>query len=129
MLYNADVLLLDEPTNHLDWLVEDLQSLDALVAHSETKMLLWLFQRQKTLLWLISTNYVETTVQAKDLMYKKTRRRMSYSTEDGFAVGYILAILDQGEQFDTVHLFEEVEPKYNVEDAAYHDKQSEREKR
>ena len=47
----------------------------------------------------LTINYVETTVQAKDLMYKNTRRRESYFADDGFAIGvaYILAILDQGE--------------------------------
>ena len=47
----------------------------------------------------LTINYVETTVQAKDLMYKNTRRRESYFSDDGFAIGvaYILAILDQGD--------------------------------
>lgn len=47
----------------------------------------------------LTINFVETTVQAKDLMYKNTRRRESYFSDDGFAIGiaYILAILDQGD--------------------------------
>lgn len=47
----------------------------------------------------LTINFVETTVQAKDLMYKNTRRRESYFSDDGFAIGlaYILAILNQGE--------------------------------
>ncbi|KAG3127624.1 hypothetical protein PC128_g27070 [Phytophthora cactorum] len=63
-----------------------------------------------TILPALTINYVETTVQAKDLMYKNTRRRESYFSDDGFAIGvaYILAILDQGEQFDALHWFEEV---------------------
>jgi WASH complex subunit 7 len=47
----------------------------------------------------LTINFVETTVQAKDLMYKNTRRRESYFSDDGFAIGiaYILAILNQGD--------------------------------
>ncbi|KAL3664094.1 hypothetical protein V7S43_010979 [Phytophthora oleae] len=79
----------------------------------------------------LTINYVETTVQAKDLMYKNTRRRESYFSDDGFAIGlaYILAILDQGEQFDALHWFEEVVRKYKVEEEAYNEKQAEREAR
>ncbi|KAI9913749.1 hypothetical protein PsorP6_005121 [Peronosclerospora sorghi] len=64
-------------------------------------------------------------------MYKNTRRRESYFTDDGFAVwvAYILVILDEGDQFDTLHLFEEVECKYKVEEAASNAKKSDREKR
>lgn len=55
----------------------------------------------------LTINYVETTVQAKDLMYKNTRRRESYFSDDGFAIGvaYILAILDQGEVSKPQYLF------------------------
>lgn len=79
----------------------------------------------------LTVNYVETTVQAKDLMYKNTRRRESYFSDDGFAIGvaYILAILDQGEQFDALHWFEEVVRKYQAEEEAYNEKQLEREAR
>lgn len=47
----------------------------------------------------LTINFVETIVQAKDLMYKNTRRRESYFSDDGFAIGvaYILAMLDQGD--------------------------------
>ncbi|KAG2762282.1 WASH complex subunit 4 [Phytophthora cactorum] len=84
-----------------------------------------------TILPALTINYVETTVQAKDLMYKNTRRRESYFSDDGFAIGvaYILAILDQGEQFDALHWFEEVVRKYKVEEEAYNEKQAEREAR
>lgn len=84
-----------------------------------------------TIIPALTINYVETTVQAKDLMYKNTRRRESYFSDDGFAIGiaYILAILDQGEQFDALHWFEEVVRKYKVEEEAYHEKQAERETR
>ncbi|KAE8882575.1 WASH complex subunit 4 [Phytophthora fragariae] len=84
-----------------------------------------------TIIPALTINYVETTVQAKDLMYKNTRRRESYFSDDGFAIGvaYILAILDQGEQFDALHWFEEVARKYKVEEEAYNEKQAEREAR
>ncbi|ETV68222.1 hypothetical protein, variant [Aphanomyces astaci] len=47
----------------------------------------------------LTINFIETSVQAKDLMYKNTRRRESYFTDDGFAIGiaYLLAILNQGQ--------------------------------
>ena len=47
----------------------------------------------------LTINFIETSVQAKDLMYKNTRRRESYFTDDGFAIGiaYFLAVLNQGE--------------------------------
>ncbi|OQR85262.1 hypothetical protein ACHHYP_12029 [Achlya hypogyna] len=79
----------------------------------------------------LTINFIETTVQAKDLMYKNTRRRESYFTDDGFAIGiaYFLAVLNQGEDFDALHWFEEVERKYEAEEAAYNAKQAEREAR
>ncbi|TMW66090.1 hypothetical protein Poli38472_003855 [Pythium oligandrum] len=79
----------------------------------------------------LTINFVETMVQAKDLMYKNTRRRESYFTDDGFAIGiaYILAILDQGEMFDALHWFEGVTLKYQEEEAAYNQKQAERDAR
>ncbi|RLN59422.1 hypothetical protein BBP00_00006505 [Phytophthora kernoviae] len=84
-----------------------------------------------TIIPALTINYVETTVQAKDLMYKNTRRRESYFSDDGFAIGvaYILAILDQGEQFDALHWFEEVVRKYKTEEEAYNQKQAERDER
>ncbi|POM78541.1 Hypothetical protein PHPALM_3922, partial [Phytophthora palmivora] len=36
-----------------------------------------------TIIPALTINYVETTVQAKDLMYKNTRRRESYFSDDG----------------------------------------------
>ena len=47
----------------------------------------------------LTINYIETSVQAKDLMYKNSRRRDSYFSDDGFSIGiaYILAILNQGD--------------------------------
>lgn len=79
----------------------------------------------------LTINFVETMVQAKDLMYKNTRRRESYFTDDGFAIGvaYILAILNQGEAFDALHWFEEVTHKYQEEEVLYNQKQTERDAR
>ncbi|RHY31429.1 hypothetical protein DYB32_003505 [Aphanomyces invadans] len=79
----------------------------------------------------LTINFIETTVQAKDLMYKNTRRRESYFTDDGFAIGiaYLLAILNQGEAFDSLHWFEEVERKFEADEAAFNIKQAERDAR
>ncbi|CAK4616836.1 unnamed protein product [Aphanomyces euteiches] len=79
----------------------------------------------------LTINFIETTVQAKDLMYKNTRRRESYFTDDGFAIGvaYLLAILNQGEAFDSLHWFEEVERKFEADEADYNQKQAERDAR
>nr|CCA26974.1 KIAA1033 putative [Albugo laibachii Nc14] len=79
----------------------------------------------------LTINFVETIVQAKDLMYKNTRRRESYFSDDGFAIGvaYILAMLDQGDVFDTLHWFEEVRRKYDEEERLYHEKQALRDNR
>ncbi|OQS00393.1 hypothetical protein THRCLA_05958, partial [Thraustotheca clavata] len=79
----------------------------------------------------LTINFIETSVQAKDLMYKNTRRRESYFTDDGFAIGvaYFLAMLNQGDDFDALHWFEEVERKYEADEAAYNAKQAERDAR
>ncbi|RHY06900.1 hypothetical protein DYB36_008100 [Aphanomyces astaci] len=79
----------------------------------------------------LTINFIETSVQAKDLMYKNTRRRESYFTDDGFAIGiaYLLAILNQGQAFDSLHWFEEVERKFDADEAAFIVKQGERDAR
>ncbi|RHZ12029.1 hypothetical protein DYB37_005167 [Aphanomyces astaci] len=79
----------------------------------------------------LTINFIETSVQAKDLMYKNTRRRESYFTDDGFAIGiaYLLAILNQGQAFDSLHWFEEVERKFEADEAAFIVKQGERDAR
>ncbi|KAF0700829.1 Aste57867_8680 [Aphanomyces stellatus] len=79
----------------------------------------------------LTINFIETSVQAKDLMYKNTRRRESYFTDDGFAIGvaYLLAILNQEEAFDSLHWFEEVERKFEADEVDYNQKQAERDAR
>jgi len=64
-------------------------------------------------------NFVESSLQAKDLMYKSHRNKESYFSDDGFAMGvaYILAILDQGSSFDTLHWFETVTLKHETDKA------------
>lgn len=54
----------------------------------------------------LTINFVETSVQAKDLMYKNSRRKESYFSDDGFAIGiaYILAILNQSEVNFNLHI-------------------------
>jgi WASH complex subunit 7 len=57
--------------------------------------------------------FVEDAIIGKDLMYKPNRRGEAYYTDDGFAMGiaYVLAILDQGAKFDSLHWFEAVDRK------------------
>lgn len=79
----------------------------------------------------LTINFVETSVQAKDLMYKNSRRKESYFSDDGFAIGlaYILAILNQGEKLDALHWFDEVAQKYALDEQKFQEKHQEREAR
>uniref|UniRef100_A0A7S2MKL7 Uncharacterized protein n=1 Tax=Octactis speculum TaxID=3111310 RepID=A0A7S2MKL7_9STRA len=58
-------------------------------------------------------SWVDSSLQAKSVMYKSNRTRDSYYTDDGFAVGiaYIMAILGQGSKFDSLHWFQSVRKK------------------
>lgn len=62
----------------------------------------------------------------QDLMHKPNRRGVeAYYTDDGFAMGvaYILAILDQGAKFDSLHWFEAVDSKLRADEAALAERQ------
>jgi len=65
-------------------------------------------------------NYVDTIRVSKDKMDKVKRqgaRQTAYFTDDGFAIGiaYILAILKQGDSFDSLHWFDTMYTKYGEE--------------
>jgi WASH complex subunit 7 len=65
-------------------------------------------------------NYVDTIRVSKDKMDKVKRqgaRQTAYFTDDGFAIGiaYILAILKQGPQFESMHWFDTMYGKYGQE--------------
>lgn len=65
-------------------------------------------------------NYVDTIRVSKDKMDKVKRqgaRQTAYFTDDGFAIGiaYILAILKQGPQFESLHWFDTMYNKYGEE--------------
>ena len=64
-------------------------------------------------------SWVEASLQAKDMMYKKNRTlRDAYYSDDGFAMGvaYILSILQQNEHFDALHFFQSLEKKYRADE-------------
>ena len=65
-------------------------------------------------------NYVDNIRVSKDKMDKVKRqgaRQTAYFTDDGFAIGiaYILAILKQGRQFESMHWFDTMYSKYGEE--------------
>ena len=65
-------------------------------------------------------NYVDTIRVSKDKMDKVKRagaRQVAYFTDDGFAIGiaYILAILKQNDQFESMHWFDTMYHKYGAE--------------
>ena len=65
-------------------------------------------------------SWVEASLQAKDMMYKKNRNiRDAYYSDDGFAMGiaYILSILNQHEHFDALHFFDSLSAKYSADEA------------
>ena len=79
----------------------------------------------------LTINFVENSVQAKDQMYKNSRRKEAYFSDDGFAIGiaYFLAILNQSEDFDALHWFDQVVFKYAADEEALKSKENERQER
>ena len=76
-------------------------------------------------------SWVESSLIAKDLMYKQQahRTREAYYADDGFAVGiaYVLAILQQGSRFDSLHWFKCMSEKMRSEQAELLKRQREQE--
>ena len=61
-------------------------------------------------------NFVEYSMNSKEKMNKKNKLGAGF-TDDGFVMGvaYILKLLDQYSEFDTLHWFHSVNEKYNKE--------------
>ena len=61
-------------------------------------------------------NFVEHSMHCKEKMNKKNKVGAGF-TDDGFVMGvaYILKLLDQYNEFDSLHWFHSVNSKYNKE--------------
>jgi len=66
----------------------------------------------------LTINFIEHILLGKDKLLKK--KPGGFFTDDGFAMGvaYILKLLDQHRQFDSLHWFEEVTHRYTEEQKA-----------
>ncbi len=64
----------------------------------------------------LTVNFVEHILLGKEKLTKK-KAAGGFFTDDGFAIGiaYILKLLDQYKQFDSLHWFEEVQNRYTDE--------------
>jgi len=74
-------------------------------------------------------NWVDASYQARSHMYKSNRSRDTYYTDDGFAVGlaYIMAILNQGSKFDSMHWFQCMREKLVADSKAIAEKKAQQE--
>lgn len=65
----------------------------------------------------ITLNYIEYIIAAKENMNKKTKELGTCFTDDGFAMGlaYILRLLNQNTEFDSLSWFKAVHQKFSLE--------------
>jgi len=68
----------------------------------------------------LTLNFIEHILLAKDKLFKKTKNLGNEPlvfTDDGFPIGvaYILKLLDQNKEFDSLHWFEAVTKRYEEE--------------
>ncbi|KAI4825613.1 hypothetical protein KUCAC02_021293 [Chaenocephalus aceratus] len=66
--------------------------------------------------YMITVNFVEHSISCKEKLNKKNKTGAAF-TDDGFAMGvaYILKLLDQYLEFDSLHWFQAVRDKYKKE--------------
>ncbi|XP_076863449.1 WASH complex subunit 4 isoform X1 [Brachyhypopomus gauderio] len=64
----------------------------------------------------LTVNFVEHSISCKEKLNKKNKNGAAF-TDDGFAMGvaYILKLLDQYQEFDSLHWFQAVREKYMKE--------------
>uniref|UniRef100_A0A4W4GUC8 WASH complex subunit 4 n=1 Tax=Electrophorus electricus TaxID=8005 RepID=A0A4W4GUC8_ELEEL len=64
----------------------------------------------------LTVNFVEHSINCKEKLNKKNKNGAAF-TDDGFAMGvaYILKLLDQYQEFDSLHWFQAVREKYMKE--------------
>lgn len=64
----------------------------------------------------LTLNYIEHSISCKERMNRKNKIGASF-TDDGFSMGvaYILKLLDQYQDFDSLHWFQSVRDKYRKE--------------
>lgn len=62
-------------------------------------------------------NYIEYIVGEKENMSKKTKELSTCFTDDGFSMGlaYVLRVLDQYDDFNSLHWFKAVRQKFTLE--------------
>lgn len=65
----------------------------------------------------LTINYIEFIITAKEKMNKKTKQQGTLFTDDGFAIGlaYVLKLLNQTSEFNSLHWFKAVRRKYGQE--------------
>jgi len=73
----------------------------------------------------LTLNFIEHSLIMKDRLNKKTKNLGNEPlvfTDDGFAIGiaYILKLLDQNKDFDSLHWFESVKKRYEQDQIAVH---------
>eukprot|EP00633_Aureoumbra_lagunensis_P006315 CAMPEP_0197310608 /NCGR_PEP_ID=MMETSP0891-20130614/9179_1 /TAXON_ID=44058 ORGANISM="Aureoumbra lagunensis, Strain CCMP1510" /NCGR_SAMPLE_ID=MMETSP0891 /ASSEMBLY_ACC=CAM_ASM_000534 /LENGTH=1136 /DNA_ID=CAMNT_0042796327 /DNA_START=276 /DNA_END=3687 /DNA_ORIENTATION=+ len=84
-----------------------------------------------TIVPALCLSWVDCQLVAKDRVFKQSRSKDAYFTDDGFAVGiaYILAILDQGNRFDSLHWFDSVKAKILADEAELEQRLATRERK